>query len=255
MSQYLFGSGILWGTPLLDANGAAISNPTPIQFGTLQDGSVDISSDLKLLYGQNQFPVAAGRGKGKVSGKAKYAQINGQLLNSMFFGQTLSAGIISDVYDTTGTAIPTTPFVITVTPPSSGTYAANLGVLNASGLPMTRVASAPATGQYSVNTTTGAYTFAAADTGLTVFVNYQYTATSTSAKKSTVMNLPMGYAPSFRADLYIPYQGKSFIITLYNCIASKMTFATKQDDFGVPDFDFEAFADSSGQVLTWATTE
>lgn len=253
MAQMLFGSGILWGTPLTDASGNAISNPSPIQFGTLQEVSLDISFDTKLLYGQNQFPVAVGRGKGKISGKAKFAQVNGTLLNSLFFGQTMTAGIIGDVYDTTGAAIPTTPFTITPTVPSSGTWAYDLGVRNSSGLPMTRVASAPTTGQYSV--AAGVYTFAAADTGLTVFINFQYTATSTSAKKSSVMNLPMGYAPSFQCDFSLPYNGKSKIWRLPNCIGSKLSFATKQDDFVVPDFDFEAFADAAGNVATWATTE
>jgi hypothetical protein len=253
MSQYAFGAGILWGTALLDASGNAIANPSPVQFGELQDVSLDISFDTKMLHGQNQFPVAIGRGKGKISGKSKFARLNGRILNDLFFGQTLSNGILSDVYDTTGAAIPTTPFTITPTVPSSGTWSADLGVRNANGVPMTRVASGPTTGQYSVSA--GVYTFAAADTGLTVFISYQYTATSTSAKKSTVVNLPMGYAPSFKCDLYMPYQGKSLICSLPNCIGSKLQLATKLDDFFIPEFDFEGFADSSGNVMTWATTE
>ena len=263
MAQYLFGAGILWGTPLLDANGATIANPTPIQFGTLQDVSVDISFDTKKLYGNLQFPVAVGRGKGSVTGKAHFAQVNGAILNSLFFGQTVAAGIVADVLDTTGMLIPATPFTITGNTsaptattfqiPNSGTWAADLGVKNASGLPMTRVASAPATGQYTV--AAGVYVFAAADTGLQVFISYQYTATSTSAKKSTVINLPMGYAPSFRVDLSSPYAGKSLILSIPNAIGSKLSLATKLDDFIVPEFDFEGFADSAGNVITWATTE
>lgn len=255
MPQYAFGSGILWGRQLQDASGAAIANPTPVRFGVLQEASLDISFDLKTLHGQNQFPVAVGRGKGKISGKAKAAQINGLLWNSIVFGQTLTSGLISDVYDTTGAAIPTTPYIITVTPPSSGTYAKDLGVLNASGIPMTRVASSPATGEYSVNESTGAYTFAAADTGLTVYINYQYTATVSGAKKISIANLPMGYAPTFSVDLYMPYEGKSLIFTLPNAIGGKLGIATKLDDFMVPEFDFEGFEDSSGNVMTISMSE
>ena len=255
MAQYIFGAGILWGVPLQDATGAAITNPTPIQFGTLQDVSLDVSFDTKKLYGNLQFPVAVGRGKGSLTGKAHFAQINGAILNSLFFGQTVTAGIIGDVLDTTGAAIPTTPFAITPTVPSSGTWSVDLGVKNASGLPMTRVdaAATPTTGQYKV--AAGVYTFATADTGLTVFISYQYTATSTSAKKSTVQNLPMGYAPSFRVDLLNPYAGKMLTVTLPNAIGSKLSFASKLDDFMIPEFDFEGFADASGNVMTWATTE
>jgi hypothetical protein len=251
--QALFGAGVLWGTPLTDATGAAIANPSPILFGALQEVSLDISFDTKTLHGSNQFPLAIGRGKGKVSGKAKAADIKGNLFNSIFFGQTIAAGIVGDVYDTTGSVIPATPFTITPTPPSSGTWSQDLGVRDSNGLPMTRVSSAPTAGQYSVSA--GIYTFAAADTGKTVFISYQYTATSTSAKKSTVQNLPMGYAPTFRVDLFMPYQGKQLIITLNNCISTKLSLPTKLDDFTMPEFDFEAFADGSGNVLTYGTTE
>lgn len=253
MAQFTFGAGVLWGTPLSDYSGTAVTNPSPVQFGTLQDCSIDISGDIKELYGQNQFAVAVGRGKAKISGKAKFAQLNGSLINSLFFGQTMAAGILSDVFDTTGAPIPTTPFTITPTPPTSGVWSADLGVRNATGLPMVRVASAPTTGQYSVSA--GVYTFATADTGLTVFINYQYTATSTSAVKSTVQNVLMGYAPTFKADLFMPYNGKSLIMTLPSCISTKLSLATKLDDFQIMEFDFSAFADASGNTLTWATTD
>lgn len=253
MAQYLFGSGAAWGTPLADAAGNTIAVPTPQQFMVLQEISLDINFENKMLHGQNQFPVAVGRGKGKVSGKAKWAQVNGGVFNSLFFGQSMTNGLLSDVYDTTGATIPATPFTITPTVPSSGTWAADLGVRNASGLPMTRVASAPASGQYSV--AAGVYTFAAADTGLKVFINYQYTATSTSATKLNVVNQPMGYAPSFKLDLYLPYGGKQLIVTLPKVISTKMALAAKNDDFTVPDLDFEAFADDAGNVLTMAMSE
>jgi hypothetical protein len=252
--EYMFGSGLLWGTPQQDASGNAISNPTPVLFGTMQDVSVDMSFDLKQLYGQNQFPVALGRGKGKIDCKAHIASINGAMLNSIFFGQTLTSAGVSDFHDNTGTAIPGTPFAITPTVPSSGTWAADLGVRKADGTLMTRVASAPATGQYMVSA--GVYTFAAADTTIVVFIDYQYTFTSTTSKTSNVSNLLMGYAPAFRCDLLMPYGGKNLILTLYWCIGSKLSLATKLDDFTVPEFDFAAAANpNTGQVLTWGTSE
>lgn len=254
MSQFVFGSGILWGTPTADASGNAIANPTPVQFGTLQDVSLDISFENKELFGQNQFAVAVGRGKGKIAGKAKFAQINGSLFNSLFFGQTLTAGLINDVYDMNGAAVPeSSPYTITPTVPGSGTWSQDLGVRDANGLPMTRVASAPIAGQYSVSA--GIYTFAAADSGKTVFINYQYTAISTTAQKGTVSNVLMGYAPSFRVDLAVPFAGKSMIWTLPNAISTKLTIATKLDDFALPEFDFSGFADASGNVLTYSVSD
>jgi hypothetical protein len=254
MPQYSFGSGVLWGTQLSDAAGAVIANPTPVKFGVLQEASLDISFESKMLYGQSQFPVAVGRGKGKVTGKAKAAQINGALWNSIVFGQTLAAGIVSAV-DNSSNVIPSTPYQITVAPPNSGTFQNDLGVIDGTtGIPYTRVAALPATGQYSVSAG-GQYTFAAADTAKTVLISYSYTATSASAKKSTISNQLMGYAPTFRADLYVPYQAKSLIVTMNKCIASKLAMATKQEDFIVPEFDWEAFADDAGNILSYATSE
>ena len=224
-----------------------------MQLGVLQDLSLDISFDTKTLYGQQQFPVAVGRGKGKMSGKAKFAQLSGVAINSLVFGQTMTNGLTSDYYDVAGSLIPGTPFTVTVTPPNTGTFSYDLGVRDANGVPMTRVASAPTTGQYSV--AAGVYTFATADTGKQVFISYQYTATSTSAKKSTVQNVLMGLAPTFKGDIYIPYNGKSLILTVPLCVSSKFTFGTKQDDFMVPEFNFEGFADSGGNALYWSTSE
>lgn len=249
MALYGFGAGALWGTPLTDAFGNAISNPTPVLFGVLQDVSVDLSADIKELYGQNSFAEAVARGKTKIQGKAKFGRINGLLLNSLFFGQTVTSGGLADVYDTTGVAAATS---ITPTIPNSGTWAQDLGVRDSTGNPMTRVGSAPTVGQYSV--AAGVYTFNAAQTG-TVFISYQYTYTSTTAKKSTVANVQMGYAPSFQCDLMSPYSGEQTTLTLFKCIANKLTLATKLDDFLIPEFDFSAFANGAGQVLQWGTSE
>jgi hypothetical protein len=251
--MYVFGTGALIATPQYDASGNALVNPSPVEFGTLQEVGIDVSFDTKQLYGSLQFPVAAGRGKGKVTGKAKAARLNGMLLNSVVFGQTMNFGVVNDVYDTTGAAIPATPYQITPTVPGSGTWTRDLGVKDANGIAYIRVASAPATGQYSVSA--GVYTFAAADTGKTVYISYQYTAASTTAPKIDVMNLPMGYAPSFSIDFYMPYQGKQLVITAGNVVSNKLSMATKQDDFMVPEIDFDVYADANNKILTFALTD
>ena len=251
--QFVFGAGVLIGTPLTDAYGNAIANPTPVEFGKLQDVSLDISFETKTAHGNNQFAIIAARGKGKISGKAKILQLNSVMLDKLVFGQGTTAGILSDVYDTTGAVIPTTPYQITPTVPSSGTWTRDLGVKNANGQPLTRVASGPTTGQYSVSA--GVYTFASADAATTVYINFQYTATSTTAKKDTIQNVLMGYAPTFAADLYFPFQGKSLIFYLRNVLATKFGAASKLDDFMYPEIDFEAYADASGNVFDYALTE
>jgi hypothetical protein len=252
MALYSFGAGAVFGTPLTDAfgNTLAANVAAPTQFGVLQDVSIDISFDVKELFGQNQFPVAVGRGKGKLTGKAKFAQLNGYMLNSLFFGQTLAAGAVLDQVDTAGSIVAAS---LTPTVPGGGTWTRDLGVQTSARVPLRRVVSAPATGQYSVSA--GVYTFAAADVGNTVFINYQYTATSTVAQKSTISNIAMGYAPTFICDLYSPFGGKALTLTMNSCLATKLTFATKIDDFMISEFDFSCFADASGNVMSYGLSE
>lgn len=253
MSQYSFGAGVLWGVPLTDATGTAVTNPTPSRFGALQNVSIDFSSSIKELHGSQSFALAVGRGKSSVTGKAQMANISSRMYNNLYFGQTLSNGIYADYFDTTGTAIPGTPYQITPTVPSSGTWATDLGVTDANGVPYVRVTSSPTTGQYSV--AAGVYTFAAADTTNVVFISFQYTATSTSAKKIAVANVTMGYAPTFRADFLMPYNGKNLTLSFGSCISSKLSFPSKLDDFMISDFEFSAFADSNGNICTIGTSE
>ena len=255
MSQYAFGSGMLWVTPQTDALGNTIAVPTPLMVGVLQEGSVEFSFDEKTLHGQNQFPVATARGKGKISGKAKFGQIFGEMFNSIVFGQGTTNGLITAKYDTSGVTVAAT---VTTTPPNSGTYSKDLGVINNLGLPFVKVASAPATGQYSVNVATGAYTFAAADVGKTAFINYEYTVTAANAPnadRGVVMNIPMGSQPKFAVDLLMPYEGKSLKLELFACTSNKLSLATKQDDYMIPEIDFSAMADATGRVFQWSTTE
>src|SRR5712692_9629659 len=109
--MFEFGSGTLWGFPV---GGNTAANPTPMKFGTLQDASLDIHGDVKQLYGQKQFPEAVARGKCKITGKAKFAAINGKMFNDLFFGQPLGAGMKQVALDEAA-LIPATPFQVTVT--------------------------------------------------------------------------------------------------------------------------------------------
>lgn len=251
--QNVFGAGAVWGTPTMDAYGASIANPTPILLGVMNDISVDISFDEKLLYGRRQFAIARGRGKGKVEWKAKSAQISGAQLATLFFGQAVTSGLFADYIDETGSAIPATPFSLTPTVPNAGTWAADLGVRSITGVPFVRVAANPVTGQYAV--ANGVYTFAAADTGATVFISFQYTAASTGAKTASIGNVAMGNAPSFRLDLQHSFQQKGLSLSLFNCASSKLSLASKQDDFMVPEMDGSAIEDGLGRVGTWSTAE
>jgi hypothetical protein len=241
--MFEFGSGTLWGFPV---SGNTAPNPTPMKFGTLQDVSLDISGDVKQLYGQKQFPEAVARGKCKITGKSKFAAINGKMFNDLFFGQQMGTGMVKTSLDEAATIPAVTPFTITVA--NSATFKQDWGVRFVNtGVPLTRVSSAPAQGQYSVNVS-GVYTFASADQSAPILISYTFTQAAPGTQLNIVNQL-MGFAPTIQVLLETVYNTNQFSVLLYSVVASKLSFSTKQEDFIIPEFDFEAFANAAGQVI------
>ena len=256
MAQYLFGAGKIFATPMQDIYGNPITNGTPVEVGVLQTTSVDISYDLKELYGRGQFAVDAARGKGSIKCKSTMGRINGALLNSIFFGGVVTEGGITAIAQTiNGEVIPSQTPTLTPTVPNTGTFVKDLGVTDGKAIPLKRVASAPVAGQYSVNETTGAYTFASADAGKTVFISFKYSATVAGAKSGIVNNLDMGYTPEFAVDLMRDYKGKFMNMEFYRCTSGKLAFSSKQDDYDLPEFEWQPMADDLNRVFKWNTSE
>lgn len=244
-----FGVGKLIAVPTNDSSGSAIANPTPVVLGTMQDVAVDMSVEIKELHGSRRYPIAIGQGKGKIELKSKYVDIDVGVLGALFLGKTAATGFKGMVEDLVA-AIPTTPFQVTPTVPNSGTFVADMGVFFvATGVQLTRVASSPTTGQYSVNTGTGVYTFASADTGLSVAISFEYTATSvTTAKNFTLTNDLMGQTPSFSVLLQNSYDGKKLVMKFNRAVSGKLSVPLKSDDFAMYDFEAQCFADAAGNL-------
>lgn len=241
MTQSSFGSGFLFG---VTAAGAAI------MFAALQDVSVDFSGDLKLLYGQGQYPLEQARGKSKIDAKATMGRIDPVLFNQLYFGAAQSAGQILSAFGETGTVPASSTYTITAA--NGATFSADLGVLNATtGLWMTKVSSGPTTGQYSVNLTTGVYTFAVADASVPVKLYYTYTSAGTGIT-ITGANPVMGSVPYFKAVFNNTFNGKQSTLTLFKCASSKLSLPAKQDDFTLPDLSFSAQDDGFGNVFQYS---
>lgn len=244
--QFNFGIGNLYAvrqdtTPLLT-----------VPFGNIQDVQFDFSFEEKELYGQYQFPLDVARAKGKITGKAKFAHINTALFNNLFFGGTVATGetIVNSNFASSVPA--STPYTVTITPPGSGTFGADLGVVYAAtGIPFTLVASGPTVGQYSV---AGAvYTFAAADASAAIYISYTYTVTT--GNTLSYANQLMGAAPRFSIVWGNSYEQKNIYVKFNNCISTKFTLPMKLDDYTIPEFDFSAFADASGNIYTYSGAE
>jgi hypothetical protein len=233
----IFGSGNLYGT-------SSAANSTPRKLGSLQDVSFDFSFDLKQMYGQNNFAVDMRRGRGKISGKAKHSSLNGAAINDLFFNQSASTGLIQSAVNEADTVPSAAPYTVTVA--NSATWTTDLGVVYAaSGLPLARVASAPAAGQYSV--AAGVYTFASADAATAILVDYLYSAT-TGGTMIAINNQVMGTTPVFMGVFTANVGGKIATLQLYACTSSKLSLATKLDDYAIPEFDFDAMANAAGSI-------
>lgn len=327
--QLSFGPGAMWGERI-DLTGSGIG---PRQFGLMQDVTIDFDFTDKELYGQMQFPAAIARGQGKITGKAKIAQINGLLYSDIFWGLTPATGqfgvaqaepatipaatspvtiatsaatAIGDTLtfaSTTGVVLgqaitdTTTPSVIpvgtyvvsfnatqvvmsnnvtgagvgsgdsidfsttqTVTVTNAATYNDDLGVTYASGADaqtrFNRVASPVAAGQYSVDFSTGVYTFSAFDASAAVLISYTYSITDTGLLL-TLTNQFTGTTPWWKGTFYqkispaapgLAGTSLPLALRLNACTSSKMGFATTIDNWEIPELDFMAAADASGII-------
>ena len=240
MTQYAFGLGALIGLR------TDITNAAPAQFGTLQEVQLDMSFTIKELTGQYQAPAALARGGLKITGKAKAARITAANFNNLFFGQTLGTGNTVTQLGEAASVPGSSAYTVQVA--NHATFVADLGVAYAAnGVMLTPVAvGSEATGKYSINPATGTYTFASGDANAAILVTYSYT--TTSGTSIALANQLMGSQPSFKLVLSEQYQGKLLNLQLNSAISPKLSLQFKNEDFLIPEFDFQAAADSSGNI-------
>ena len=239
MTQYAFGSGVMFGRT------NESNTPTPVRFGALQGCNLDFAFTVKELYGQYQFPIALGRGTGKITGKADFAQLNAQVYNDLFFGYTNPATGSKPI--SVSEAQTVTANIVTATH-NGATYVRDLGVVLASDNSVyTRVAANAVGQQYVVNESSGIYTFNNTQNAANVLVSYEWI-DAANGKTISITNQLLGNAPTFLAAFQTTFRSKSLTLVLNACMSSKLSFPTKLEDFTIPSFDFQAFADDAGNV-------
>lgn len=238
----LFGAGRFFGIN-------AVTNPTPTRFQTMQDSSVDFKASTKSLHGENRLPVAVAIGEVNITGKVTLGANNSRMFADLLFSVAQVTGSILEA-DKEAQSVPATPYQVTVT--NSATWTTDLGVTKTDGTVLTRVASGPTTGQYSV--AAGVYTFAAADTLLPMLISYLYTS-STIGSEIVVANTPMGPAGSFTGVMVMPYGTEQDVFTFNNCITQGAGIANKNGDYAKPTFDFMMSTDSTDILGTLSFAE
>lgn len=244
MTQYVFGTGQLFSTP--------VGGGAPLRFGALQDVSVDFSGDIKQLFGQYQYALDVARGKSKIEWKAGAGNVDVAFYNSIFFNQTVEEGDeLVQIFNEVGAVPAMSTYTITVA--QAADFYLDLGVYYAaSGLPLKQVVSGPAAGEYTVSAS-GVYTFAAADASAAVLLNYMYEKTATGGSLEIANNL-MGAAPRFQLVLSQLYDGKQFSLILYSNVAEKLSLPLKQDDYLIGEINGMAQADAANRVARLTTT-
>jgi len=252
MTAYAFGTGTLI------AKRTDITNTPPFLFGVLQDVTLDFDQKLESLVGQSKVAVALGDGELKITGKAKFARLQMTLVSNLLVGSSSTTGTLEMVSTGEAASVPSgTPYTYVVAN-ASLTPLEDFGVFyQASGIQLAPVASGPATGQYAFNASTGTYTFASGDASTAVYVYYTYT--TTAGNKLVYANPLMGSAPVF--EVYFKTATSNFgvakevTIKLNACKSTKFSLGFANQKFVIPEFDFQAMADASGNVFTLSMTE
>ncbi len=247
MSQPLFGTGLLTLTPNLTAP------VTPTVVAVLQDISLDVSYKVVDLIGNLQVAVDKAKADLKVSGKFKTGYFAGGLIQAILAGSTSAVGsvqpIVSEQFTLAGATYTTSKGALTVS---------DLGVFDTTANKfLTRVTSAPATGQYSFTEATGVYLFNATDNTHIIQVSYSYTAAAVGTTIS-LTNQMMGANTTFGMRLFNNYAAaaaganiaSASGILLPVVTIPKLSLAFKNSGFMEKSVDFECSANAAGQVAT-----
>ncbi len=253
-----------FGPGILIASRTDITIPSPVNVGFANEFSIEAAGTTKQLYGQNQWPLAVARGTIKGTGKFKSAVISGLAWSALFYGSAASTtNMIAWTVGSTFTL--TTASTAAIQVGSSLTFDADLGITYAAtGLPFQRVTTGTeSSGKYSIGSTTpGLYNFAAVDTtgGPTGGQGIKVTFTSTTlvGQNLLVTNQLIGSTPTFQLDYFTNFNqptSKPFVVRLFSAVAAKHMMQFKLEDFMLPEFDFDIFANAAGNVYSMTSPE
>lgn len=247
--QFSFGTGVMF------AVRNDIANQTPVRFGAMQEADISFNGDVKMLYSQSQYPIDSARGKVKIEGKAKVAQISAAIFNTIYWGGTIAAGQTLISYSEAATILNSSPFTAVAT--NAASFLDDLGPVKQTNTQGSNtgafkyVATPSVANDYTVSA--GTYTFTTSDKNTPVYLNYSYTVTT--GFTVTGGNPFMGTTPRFKCEFMDTFEGGSVSLLLYSCVGTSLTpLPTKLDDYYIADFAFTAFADASDRTFLFTST-
>jgi hypothetical protein len=218
---------------------------TPYQF---YGNVAGFDADLGVVYGATNLPFT------KVTALTATGQYKVAAVVDPGTWAITAGGVTTGVGTFTVTNLPQYPVgtVLTITGASpgslNGTYTVTASALGSfSG-------TTAATGTWTSGGTVGSalnlaqYTFYSGDTAVSGGATVTYSTTTNAGQQLAVNNQLLGYAPTFQLDYYTSRNNKPFVARYYACQASKLSFASKLEDFIMPEFDFSMFVNSAGQL-------
>lgn len=222
------------------------TNPTPIHVATVSGGSYSIKRTTVPLKNADGYVIDSFVAEESIAGKLTFSDWSNSLLSMAARGVTVAAG--QKIGASHPATIPTTPFEITVT--QGATFADNLGVMDlTAGKKMTRAATATGAGVYSVNTTTGVYTFNTADAGHQVLIMYRYTAAASGATGEIALSTASANT-KFSIHIYQPrVTSKEWGFYVPAASINNLDVAFKKDGWSEVSLDWEAVADASNKLI------
>lgn len=246
LSQVVFGTTPTTGTTLV-ASDEGLPNGITVPVPVTLDTSASTASGSTL-----PFTSTAGVAVGQAASNANIPA--GAVVASIIANTsvTLSEPI-------SGVVASASPVVFgpSITVANAATFIDDLGIINLNtGMQLTPVTSAPATGEYSVSN--GTYLFAEADAaaGLVVTPSYEYSQAE-AGSGFTYYAQPMGFRPTFKLVLSNQglmndpaFSGQPLSMTLWSVGINKFSLDFKNEDWTIPETDFSAAADFMKRVYT-----
>ena len=182
------------------------ANPANIDLAVISSLKFDHEEEDVDLEGDGLDVLDSYVASRKVTGTIEVSEFSSKLVNMVTTGVTVTPSL-SKIGATHSAVVPTTPFQITP-PATGGTWDTTLVVVDlTAGKQLTQVASAPATGQFSV--TAGVYTFASADTGHTIFFRYRLASAAAGVQAKVAAASGGGASAKYQLHCYNGNAGKN----------------------------------------------
>ena len=208
--------------------------------GLLQSVSMDITSSTKGIRGSGLYDeIVAVMGQ-EISIKAANAYCTSGL-EAVATGGAITTG--SKWFQTDAKSASAS---VSITPPASGTFVRDAGVILANGQPAKYNSGAPAVGEYHLTTgfTAAPYIFNAGETG-TVQIKYLYSLST--GETLTVLNAQVGLLVPVGVRIFNVSTDSLGVVRKIgryfpSCAMAKYSVANKVGDFASVDLEFKAMA-------------